>query len=102
VPALRRLFSAYRTICFDSFFDKELPFDIHIGPGFDGITADQSSLSGLRYFVFPQELTDAAPRKEAWKELRNVLVTLGGVDPFQASPVVLRALCGAFPGLHFT
>jgi len=102
VPRLQPLFPAYRTICFDSFFDDDLKFDLQIGPSFDGTTTHKKGLSDLKYFVFPEELRCLAPTKDATTEVRSVLITLGGSDPFRATPSIARALCGAFPKLHFT
>lgn len=102
VPVLKALMPSYRTVSFDAFFDAELRFDLAIGPYFEGLPVPRDGVSGLRYYVFSEELRARAPGKPAWSGLRRVLVTLGGSDPFGATPAVARALAALRPSLGVT
>lgn len=102
IPRLAAIFPAYRTICFDAFFDTELKFDLFVRPLFDGTAAAQNALTGLRYYVFPEDLRALVPSKNAPEKIRRVLITLGGSDPCRIVPAIARTLCGAHPRLYFT
>jgi len=102
VLQMKSLFSAYRTICFDDFFNEELKFDLFVRPWFHKSAPVKNVLSGLQYTVFPNELMMLAPSKETQKNVTRVLISLGGSDPFCATPVLVCALRGIFPALHFT
>lgn len=102
VAGLKPLLGFYRSISFDAFFPGELRFDLQIGPTFDGTTRHAREISGLKYFVFPEELAERAPRKAPFSGARRVLITLGGSDPFGRTPAIASALAAAHPGLLFT
>lgn len=102
VPRLKAVFPVFHTICFDGFFEKELKFDLFVRPLFDGTATAQNALIGLKYYVFSEELRLLAPNKEAQKDVTRVLITLGGSDPFCATPAIVRALCGSFSNIQFT
>lgn len=102
VKRLKPLFPHFLTICFDAFFEEDLKFDLFIRPLFDGTTTVRNALTGLKYYVFPEKLRILVCAKEAPKEVRRVLVTMGGSDPHCISPVLVQALCGAHPEIHFT
>jgi len=99
---MKNISSDFHTICFDSFFNEELKFDLCVRPWFRTSGPVKNVLSGLKYTVFPNELMMLAPAKEKQNKVTRVLITLGGSDPFCASPSVLHALCGIYPELHFT
>ncbi len=102
IPRLKTIFPAYRTVCFDTFFDEDLKFDLFVRPFFDGTATAKNALTGLSYYVFPESLSTLVSSKIFPKEIQRVLITLGGSDPYRITPVIVRALCGAHPGLRFT
>ena len=102
VDGLKKIFTKFKTICFDSFFDDQLNFDLFIGPSFDGTSIHPNGISGFKYFVIPDELRLLGPLKPEFTIVRRVLITFGGSDPFGATPVAIKMLCGAFPDIQFT
>lgn len=98
---LKPLFSAYKTVCFDTYFDSELPFGLFIRPLFGPFPKAENVLSGLQYYMFPEELRELAPSKKPCAKAERALISLGGSDPHGATPAVARALCAAFPDMTF-
>lgn len=102
VPRLKSIPSTYRTICFDSFFDKDLMFDVYVGTAVVGSIAHSNSLIGYKYFICPGDLMPLATSKETPNEIRRVLITFGGSDPYCITSVVVRILCATHPEIKFT
>ncbi len=101
VKGLKPLFSRYRTICFDTFYERKLPFDLFVRPLFDGKAKDKNALIGLKYYVFPEELRVLTSAKKESAGVHRALISLGGSDPAGATPAVARELCGAFHKVRF-
>lgn len=102
VPRLRIIFPRYHTTCFDSFFEKDLIFDLYVSTAFVGTAPHGNSLIGYKYFICPGDLKPLVAIKEVSKEIRRVLLTFGGSDPRCITPTIVRMLCVAYPGIQFT
>lgn len=102
VRGLKTAFPRFKTVCFDAFFERELPFDLFVRPLFDAGATAPNALTGLPYYVFPEELRSLAPTKVRRARAERALISLGGSDPFRATAGVARTLCPAFPALRFS
>lgn len=102
LKGLRSVRCSYYAVCFDKFYDEALNFDLYIGPSFDGTCTHPNGISGLKYFVFPDEFRALVPKKSPVTEIRRVLISLGGRDPFGMTPKIVGTICPLAPELKFS
>ncbi len=103
VPYLRRAADAGSVlVCFDEFYQDLLEFDVTVRPFHENPQGPRNTLAGLRYYVFPEALGEASLTKQPLREVRNVLVSMGGSDPHGVSAPIAQQLAQRHPSLQFT
>ncbi|MFQ5787999.1 MAG: hypothetical protein ACE5H1_08455, partial [Thermodesulfobacteriota bacterium] len=86
-------------IAIDDFARVDLPFDIRVIPYYGAERAGYKAslktklLLGPAYFIFQPEFTKAACiERKIKKESQNILITMGGSDPFDLTVKVVSAI----------
>ncbi len=87
------------TIAIDDFVGLDLPFDIRVIPYYgaesNGYKAPAKTklLLGAKYFIFKQEFLEVANVQRRIKPVvENILVTMGGSDPFGLTAKFLKVI----------
>ncbi len=81
-------------IAFDDDFRVQYPASIHLLNGAVGAeklnySQKEKHLLGLPYFPLRKELGTIKP-KEYQKEIKNILITIGGADPLNLTPFLIK------------
>jgi UDP-2,4-diacetamido-2,4,6-trideoxy-beta-L-altropyranose hydrolase len=93
-----------KLISMDGFFSKKIHFDLIIYPYSRGHQAEEGVLCGPQFSIYREELARAAVLTEQKSQgaISRVLVSMGGSDPKNYTPLILKELCPHFPKITFT
>jgi UDP-2,4-diacetamido-2,4,6-trideoxy-beta-L-altropyranose hydrolase len=94
-----------KIVFLDWFYPTRIPFDLCIQPFFRRETEKNDKiLAGPQYFIFSEEMRAAAERyaRVSSAEVTKILITMGGSDPCDSTPLIIDSLCPAYDKVQFT